>query len=135
MLHAKSMKTKYRDILSEMGPFLLFWSSQSFSSLGSAMTGYALVIWSYTQSGSALRTAMLMVSTYAPYVLLSIFAGALSDRWNKKRALLVCDLIAACTTVAALILLQRWRRPAFCRRNIIRRWVVCDTCQVPATLS
>ena len=100
------MKTKYRDTLSEMGPFLLFWGSQSFSSLGSAMTGYALVIWSYTQSGSALKTAMLMVSTYAPYVLLSIFAGALSDRWNKKRTLLVCDLIAACTTVAALILLQ-----------------------------
>ena len=100
------MKTKYRNTLSEMGPFLLFWSSQSFSSLGSAMTGYALVIWSYTQSGSALRTAMLMVSTYAPYVLPSIFAGALSDRWNKKRTLLVCDLIAACTTVAALILLQ-----------------------------
>ena len=89
-----------------MGPFLLFWGSQSFSSLGSAMIGYALVIWSYTQSGSALKTAMLMVSTYAPYVLLSIFAGALSDRWNKKRTLLVCDLIAACTTVAALILLQ-----------------------------
>lgn len=100
------MKTKYRDTLSEMGPFLLFWSSQSFSSLGSAMTGYALVIWSYTQSGSALRTAMLMVSTYAPYVLLSIFAGALSDRWNKKRTLLVCDFIAACTTVMALILLR-----------------------------
>lgn len=100
------MKTKYRDTLSEMGPFLLFWSSQSFSSLGSAMTGYALVIWSYTQSGSALRTAMLMVSTYAPYVLLSVFAGALSDQWNKKRTLLVCDFIAACTTVAALILLR-----------------------------
>ena len=100
------MKTKYRNTLTEMGPFLLFWGSQSFSSLGSAMTGYALVIWSYTRSGSALRTAMLMVSTYAPYVLLSIFAGALSDRWNKKRTLLVCDLIAACTTVAALILLR-----------------------------
>lgn len=100
------MKTKYRNTLSEMGPFLLFWSSQSFSSLGSAMTGYALVIWSYTRSGSALKTAMLMVSTYAPYVLLSIFAGALSDRWNKKRTLLVCDFIAACTTVAALVLLR-----------------------------
>lgn len=107
------MKTKYRDTLSEMGPFLLFWSSQSFSSLGSAMTGYALVIWSYTQSGSALRTAMLMVSTYAPYVLLSIFAGALSDRWNKKRTMLACDFIAACTTVAALILL---------RSGILRIW-------------
>ena len=60
--------------LGEMKTYLLLWSTQSFSGLGSAMTGYALVIWSYTQKGSALMTALLMVSSYAPYVLLSIFA-------------------------------------------------------------
>ena len=70
------------------------------------MTSYALVIWSYTQKGSALMTAFLMVSSYAPYVLLSIFAGALSDKWNKKITMLVCDTIAALTTVIMLILLQ-----------------------------
>ena len=90
----------------EMKTFLLLWSTQSFSGLGSAMTSYALVIWSYSQRGSALMTALLMVSSYAPYVLLSIFAGALSDRWNKKRTMLVCDSMAALTTVAMLILLQ-----------------------------
>lgn len=51
-------------------------------------------------------TAFLMVSSYAPYVLLSIFAGALSDKWNKKITMLVCDTIAALTTVIMLILLQ-----------------------------
>lgn len=56
--------------ISEMRSFLLLWGSQLISGLGSAMTGYALVIWSYTQKGSALVTAMLMVCTYAPYVLL-----------------------------------------------------------------
>ena len=90
----------------EMKTFLLLWSTQSFSGLGSAMTSYALVIWSYSQKGSALMTALLMVSSYAPYVLLSIFAGALSDRWNKKRTMLVCDSIAALTTVVMLLLLK-----------------------------
>lgn len=66
--------------------FLLLWVTQMVSGLGSAMTGYALVIWSYTQKGSALMTAMLMVCTYAPYVLFSIFAGALSDRWEKRKS-------------------------------------------------
>ncbi len=89
--------------------FLLLWLTQSFSGLGSAMTGYALVIWSYTQKGSALMTALLMVSSYAPYVLLSIFAGALSDRWNKKATMLVCDTLAAMSTVVMLILLQTGR--------------------------
>lgn len=100
---------KYKDFfqtLGEMKTYLLLWSTQSFSGLGSAMTSYALVIWSYTQQGSALMTALLMVSSYAPYVLLSIFAGALSDKWNKKITMLVCDTIAAVSTVVMLVLLE-----------------------------
>ena len=97
---------KIFNTLAEMGEFLALWSSQSFSALGSAMTAYALVIWSYKQEGSALMTALLMVCSYAPYVVLSIFAGTLSDRWNKKATMLVCDAVAALTTVLVLILLE-----------------------------
>ncbi len=97
---------KYISIFKEMKVFLLLWVTQSFSGLGSAMTGYALVIWSYTREGSALMTALLMVSSYAPYVLFSIFAGALSDKWNKKITMLVCDTVAALTTVIMLVLLH-----------------------------
>lgn len=99
------MKNQFRTI-SEMRGFLLLWGSQLISGLGSAMTGYALVIWSYAQKGSALVTAMLMVCTYAPYVLFSIFAGALSDRWDKKKILLTCDALAALCTLTVLILLK-----------------------------
>ncbi len=95
--------------LQEMKTFLLLWATQSFSGLGSAMTSYALVIWSYSQKGSALMTALLMVSSYAPYVIFSIFAGALSDRWNKKATMLVCDSGAALTTVIMLALLYNGR--------------------------
>lgn len=70
------------------------------------MTSFALVIWAYEQSGSALSTALLSICSYAPYVLLSIFAGALSDRWNKKATMLICDAAAALTTVGALVLLN-----------------------------
>lgn len=90
----------------EMKTFLLLWLTQSFSGLGSAMTSYALVIWSYSQRGSALMTALLMVCSYAPYVLFSIFAGALSDRWNKKITMLVCDSVAALTTIILLFMLK-----------------------------
>ena len=79
------MNKRINDFLTtvrEMRAFLILWLTQTFSGLGSAMTGYALVLWSYEQQGSALVTALLMVSSYAPYVLCSIFAGALSDRWT-----------------------------------------------------
>lgn len=86
--------------------FLVLWSTQSFSELGSAMTTFALIVWSYQQQGSALVTALLSVCTYAPYVLLSIFAGALSDRWDKKRTMLVCDTLAALGTLVTFALLH-----------------------------
>lgn len=92
--------------LEEMRSYLLLWFTQMISGLGSAMTAYALVIWSYTQEGSALRTALLMVCSYAPYVICSIFAGALSDRWDKKKTMLCCDALAALSTLVVLLLLK-----------------------------
>ena len=85
--------------------FLILWSTQAFSELGSAMTSFALIVWSFERQGSALVTALLSVSSYAPYVVFSIFAGALSDRWDKKRTMLVCDTVAAAGTAVTLALL------------------------------
>ena len=99
------MKNDFID-LREIRSYLLLWFTQMISGLGSAMTSYALVIWSYTQEGSALQTALLMVCSYAPYVICSIFAGALSDRWNKKKTMLGCDALAALSTLAVLLLLK-----------------------------
>lgn len=99
------MKNNFID-LREIRSYLLLWFTQMISGLGSAMTSYALVIWSYTQEGSALQTALLMVCSYAPYVICSIFAGALSDRWNKKKTMLGCDALAALSTLAVLLLLK-----------------------------
>ena len=97
---------KLKEKIKEMYMFIVLWATQSFSSLGSAMTSYALVIWSYEQQGSALVTSLLMVCSYAPYVILSIFAGALRDRWNKKKVMLVCDSVAAVGTVIIFVLLE-----------------------------
>ena len=97
-----SLKT----FIQELRDFLILWLSQSFSSLGSAMTNFALVVWSYQQYGSALQTALLAICSYAPYVLVSIFAGALSDRWNKKVTMLLSDGFAAGCTVIVFILLR-----------------------------
>lgn len=84
----------------------MLWSTQSISALGSGMTSYALVLWLYINSGSALKTALLSVCSYAPYVAMSIFAGALSDKWNKKKTMLICDLIAALSTATVLVLIK-----------------------------
>ncbi|MBQ8825316.1 MAG: MFS transporter [Ruminococcus sp.] len=90
----------------ELKSFFILWITQSFSSLGSAMTNFALIIWLYQKSGSALTTSMLSICSYAPYVLMSIFAGAFSDRWNKKATMLLSDSLAAVCTIVVFILLK-----------------------------
>ncbi|WP_124065324.1 MFS transporter [Clostridium sp. E02] len=100
------MIKKYRSLFGGLHTFLILWITQSFSELGSSMTSFALVIWSYEQKGSALTTAFLSICSYAPYVVLSLFAGALCDRWNKKYTMLVCDSLAAGSTVIIFFLLK-----------------------------
>lgn len=95
-----------KNLIKDLKMFLILWSTQSLSQLGSAMTNFALTLWLYEQTGSALQTALLSVCSYAPYVVTSIFAGALSDRWDKKKVMLVCDTLAACCSVAVLMLLK-----------------------------
>ena len=90
----------------DLQAFLMLWITQSFSQLGSSMTSFALVLYLYEKCGSALSTALLSVCSYAPYILLSMFAGALSDSWNKKRTMLVCDSLAAISTIVVFVLLQ-----------------------------
>lgn len=98
---------------SKLKTFFVLWSTQSLSQLGSSMTNFALTLWLYQKTGSALQTALLSICSYAPYVLMSIFAGALSDRWDKKKIMLFSDSFAACSTITVLLLLKTgFLRPA-----------------------
>lgn len=83
----------------ELKDFLILWSSQSISQLGSSITAFALTLWLYEKTGSSLSTAALTICSYAPYVLMSIFAGALTDRFDKKKTMIVCDVFAAFCTI------------------------------------
>ncbi len=83
----------------ELKDFLILWSSQSISQLGSRITAFALTLWLYEKTGSSLSTAALTICSYAPYVLMSIFAGALTDRFDKKKTMIVCDVFAVFCTI------------------------------------
>ncbi len=113
--------------------FFILWGTQAFSALGSSMTSFALVIWSYQQQGSALTTAGLSIFSYAPYVLLSIFAGSLADRWDKRKILVLCDLFAALSTVALLILLKTGQLQIWHLYGINILNGLMNTLQQPAT--
>ena len=82
--------------------FILLWATQTLSRLGSSLTLFALILWAYGKTGSAFDTALLTVSSYVPYILLSLPVGTLTDRMNKKRLMLISDTSAALCTLTIL---------------------------------
>ena len=103
------IKNKY----SGLRDFFILWSSQAVSELGTAMTNFALIIWVYSQEGTASSITFLTLCSFLPTILFRFIAGAIADRWNKKRIMLLADLMAACGMLTVLILyslsaLQVW---------------------------
>lgn len=84
--------------------FVWFWLSGSVSQLGSAMTGFAMILWAYTQTGSAMAVSLMAFCSYLPYILVSLFAGGFIDGHRKKRIMLTADAAAALGSCAVLAL-------------------------------
>lgn len=87
-----------------MSAFSLLWLGQLVSLLGSGMTRFALTIWAYQQTGSATVLALVAFVSFGPGVLLSPVAGAIVDRWDRRRVLVLTDLAAGLATAVLLAL-------------------------------
>ena len=74
-----------------MRPFLILWSGQSLSLIGSQAVQFALIWWLTETSGSAtiLTTATLL--GLLPPIVLGPMIGTLIDRWNRKTVMLAAD--------------------------------------------
>lgn len=89
--------------------YIILWLSQSVSGLGSSMTGFALVLWAYGQSQSALSVSLMSFCNYVPYILLGLLAGGFIDRHRKKTIMLAADTAAAFGSLAVLACLLAGR--------------------------
>lgn len=77
------------------------------------MTGFALGVWVYQESGSVTQFALISLFSTLPSIIFSPFAGALVDRWDRRIAMLVSDAGSAlCTAIIAGLLftnvLETW---------------------------
>ena len=91
-------------VFSGLRDFFVLWGSQTLSSLGTAMTNFALIIWVYGQGGTASGITLMTICSFLPTILFRFIAGTFADRWDKKRIMLFSDLLAACGTLAILLL-------------------------------
>lgn len=97
------MNTK--NLNKELKNFYIFMVGQFVSQFGSKLTSFGLILWSYKQSGSVLSMSLLTVCYLVPEVLLSFIAGSISDKWDKKKIMLISDSIAAIFSAIVILLL------------------------------
>lgn len=71
------------------------------------MTAFALILWAYTQNGSAMTVSLMSFFNYVPYILVSLFAGTFVDHHSKKKIMLASDSIAAFCSVLIFVLSVR----------------------------
>jgi MFS family permease len=71
--------------------FLLLWSGQIVSAIGSqvSLITFPWVILAVT--GSPAQAGLIAAMRTLPYILFGLPAGALIDRWNRKRVMILCD--------------------------------------------
>ncbi|TCC16945.1 MFS transporter [Kribbella speibonae] len=75
--------------------FRRYWLARSLSITGSMVTAIALPVLVYRLSGSTVLTAVVTALESAPYLLTGLFAGALADRWNRRRTMVTADAVNA----------------------------------------
>ncbi|WP_406315588.1 MFS transporter [Streptosporangium sp. NBC_01639] len=85
--------------------FRLLWAARLVSTFGTWLLVVAVPAHVYALTGSVLATGSTLAAEYLPMLLAGPFAGVLADRWDRRRLMIVTDLIRA--AVIALVLLAR----------------------------
>lgn len=88
-----------------MRTFFVIWLGQLVSVTGSSLSSFALAVWILQTTGSTTSYAGIFLSASLPGILFSPIAGALVDRWDRRRVMLVSDAVAALGTLALFLLL------------------------------
>ncbi|WP_432892520.1 MFS transporter [Kribbella sp. CA-245084] len=89
------MTTVMPDRLRDDPDFRRYWLARALSITGSMVTAIALPVLVYRLSGSTVLTALVTALESAPYLLTGLFAGALADRWNRRRVMITADCVNA----------------------------------------
>ena len=88
--------------------FSLLWLSGLVSVAGDWVLMIALPYYVYVTTGSTLATAGMTAAELAPAILLSSFTGVLADRWDRKRILVVANLLQALVVASLLLVGEGW---------------------------
>ncbi len=88
-----------------MRTFVSIWLGQLVSIIGSGLTNFALGVWIFERTGQATPFALTILFGNLPRILLAPVAGALADRWDRRRLMLLADTGSGLVTLVAALFL------------------------------
>ncbi|MEX0270498.1 MFS transporter [Leptolyngbyaceae cyanobacterium UHCC 1019] len=96
-----------------MRAFIIIWLSQFISANGSRMSGFAISIWAWEQTGQVTALTLIAFFSLLPGILIAPIAGMMVDRYSRKQMMIVGDIAAILVTLMILLLyltdnLQIW---------------------------
>ena len=76
--------------------FTLMWTGQLVETIGCALTSLAASILVYRETGgSALSVGLMLMATTAPGLLVGLVAGVFVDRYDRRRIMIIADVLRA----------------------------------------
>jgi MFS family permease len=93
--------------------FLLLISGQVVSSAGDQVQNFALLLLLVATAGHTSQVGLVLGLNTASFLVFGVFAGALADRWDRRRTMICCEIGRALATggVAAALALGELRLP------------------------
>ena len=83
--------------------FLLLWSGQLVSAIGSGLTSFGLGVYVFQKTGSAANMSLVTLLAFLPTLLLSAPAGVLADRYDRRLLMMAGDGLSALGLVYILL--------------------------------
>lgn len=87
--------------------FLLLWAGELISAVGSGFTSFGLGVYVFQQTGSAGSMALVTLLSFLPTLLLSVPAGVLADRYDRRLLMMVGDGCSALGILYILLCMMR----------------------------
>src|SRR3989344_6294006 len=76
-------------------PFLFLFLAEIFSQIAMNMVNFVLIIVVFNLTNSSTAVSGVVLSYTLPAVFLGLLAGAIVDRWDKKKILIITNILRA----------------------------------------
>lgn len=98
---------------SNFNKFLLLWFGELISSIGSGLTAFGLGVYVFKVTGSAASMSLVTLLGFLPSLLLSVPAGILADRYDRRLLMMIGDGFSALGVLFILICMIRGEATLF----------------------